>query len=73
MKKKVQIMGSFKYLSEARIQEYEKHKSDLKLLKSIVKKYGTSEQYNFLFRSSEKATYSAYVYSVNSGKENEGI
>ena len=63
-----QIMGSFKYLSEARIQEYEKHKSDLKLLKSIVKKYGTSEQYNFLFRSSEKATYSAYVYSVNSGK-----
>ena len=62
-----QIMGTHKYLSEARVQEYEKHKNDLKKLKCVIKKYGTREQYAFLFRSVEKATYSAYVRSVNSG------
>lgn len=64
-----QIMGDCNYLSEARVQEYEKHKEDLKLLKRTVKKYGTAEEYQFLFRSSEKASYSAYVHSVNSGEK----
>ncbi len=64
-----QIMGECHYLSEARVQEYEKHKADLRLLKRTVKKYGTKEEYQFLFRSSEKASYSAYVHSVNSGEK----
>ena len=34
-----------------------------------MKRYGTQEQYTLLFRSTEKATYSAYVRSVNSGEK----
>lgn len=64
-----QIMGECHYLSEARVQEYEKHKADLQLLKKTVRKYGTKEEYQFLFRSSEKASYSAYVHSVNFGEK----
>lgn len=49
-----QIMGTHKYLSEARVQEYEKHKNDLKKLKCVIKKYGTREQYEFLFLQCRK-------------------
>ncbi len=57
------------YLSFARVQEYEKHKSDLKMLKALYKKYLSKEEYDFMFRSDEAGTYSAYVNSVNSGKK----
>lgn len=59
------IMKGFGYLSEARVAEYEKHGADLKILKSVMKKYASKEEYDYLFRSSEKGTYSAYVNSVN--------
>lgn len=60
------IMKGFRYLSEARVAEYEKHGADLKILKTVMRKYGSKENYDYLFRSNENGTYSAYVNSVNS-------
>lgn len=56
------------YLSDARISSYNKHKGDLKILKDIIHKYGTSEDFNQMFRVMEDNNYSAYVGSVNSNK-----
>lgn len=63
------IMLGENYLSDARIKSYEKHKTDLQILKEVVKEYGTQEQYNDLFRRDVKGSYSAYVNSYNCGKE----
>lgn len=60
------IMNGYTYLSDARVAEYEKHKSDLACLKHYIKEYGTQQQFDFLFRGTEKGSYSAYVHSVNS-------
>lgn len=62
-----QIMKGYTYLSEARVHEYEKHAADLKVLKHVIRKYKSREEYNLLFRSDEKGTYAAYVNSFNSG------
>lgn len=59
------IMKGYKYLSDARVAEYEKHKADLKCLKELVKIYKTDKEYDYLFRSTEAGTYSSYVNSVN--------
>ncbi len=64
------IMKGFDYLSDARVEEYNKHKKDLAILKRVIRKYCTKEEYNNLFRSTEKSTYSAYVNSCNTGKKN---
>lgn len=64
-----QIMKGYTYLSEARVQEYEKHARDLKILKDVIKKYKSKEEYDTLFRSNEKGTYAAYVNSYNSGEK----
>lgn len=63
------IMKGSEFLSEARVKEYEKHKEDLQVLKKVVRKYCTREDYDYLFRSTEKGTYSAYVNSCNTGKK----
>lgn len=57
------------YLSFARVEEYKKHKSDLQMLKALYKKCLSKEEYDFMFRSDETGTYSAYVNSVNSSKK----
>ena len=57
-----------KWLSQARISAYEKHKKDLALLKACVKDFCTTEEYDYLFRSDSDASYSAYVGSVNCDK-----
>lgn len=62
------LMGET-YLSDARILKYEKHEHDLKVLKSIFKRYATKDKYNEMFRMKEKGTYSAYVNSSNSGSK----
>ncbi|MDO4976604.1 MAG: type II CRISPR RNA-guided endonuclease Cas9, partial [Eubacteriales bacterium] len=62
------ILRGFDYLSEARIEDYEKHGKDLKILKKLMKEYGTEEQYNKMFRSEENGSYSAYVNSVSHDK-----
>lgn len=59
------IMKGFHYLSEARVEQYENHKADLKLLQKVLKKYDT-KAYNEMFRCMKEGNYSAYVGSVNS-------
>lgn len=63
------VLKGYSYLSEARVGEYEKHKVDLKLLKSVYRKYASPEDYEKMFRSGENGTYSAYVNSYNNGKK----
>lgn len=59
-------LKGYDYLSCARVELYEKHKKDLKLLKALYRKYKTEEEYNRMFRSNTDGTYSAYVNSLNS-------
>lgn len=61
------VLKGGNYLSEARVTEYEKHRRDLNILKSVIKKYKSKEEYDWLFRSEEAGSYSAYVNSVNTG------
>lgn len=60
------ILKGKTYLSEARVEEYNKHHNDLKRLKSLYHELKTQEDYDRMFRSGEKGTYSAYVNSYNS-------
>ena len=63
------------YLSCARVELYEKHKKDLKLLKALYRKYKTKEEYDRMFNSFNpkkypshkmEVSYAAYVNSLNS-------
>ena len=54
-----EIMHGCRYLSESRVKDYDKHHSDLKKLKNVIKKYCDKTVY-------DNGTYSAYVNSVNS-------
>ena len=54
------------YLSDARVEEYQKHHDDLKTLKQLYIKYKTKEEFDRMFRSEEEGYYSAYVNSYNS-------
>ncbi|MGN0170680.1 MAG: type II CRISPR RNA-guided endonuclease Cas9 [Lachnospiraceae bacterium] len=63
------IMSGVNWLSEARVRNYEKHKRDLSILKSCIKKYCPKEEYEYLFREDCDGSYSAYIGSVNSGKK----
>lgn len=58
------VMKGSKYLSEARVKDYEKHKKDLTLLKKVIHEY-VPEEYDEMFREMEAGSYSAYVNSVN--------
>ncbi|MBR3509983.1 MAG: type II CRISPR RNA-guided endonuclease Cas9 [Lachnospiraceae bacterium] len=62
------ILKGKKYLSEARVEEYEKHGNDLKLLKQLYVDY--KKEYDQMFRSEKAGSYSAYVNSFNSEKNN---
>lgn len=57
--------GVFEYLSDARVELYEKHKKDLHLLKTVYHTY-LPNKYNEMFREMHDNNYSAYVNSVNS-------
>lgn len=49
--------------------EYEQHKSDLKALKYIVRKYLDRAQYDEIFRTAgEKPNYVSYSYNVTDVK-----
>ncbi len=63
------IMDGYQYLSEARIASYDKHKKDLKVLKSVFRKYKTPEDYDRFFRSDADGSYGDYVGSYNSGEK----
>lgn len=60
------IRKGYDYLSLARVDAYEKHCKNLKILKGLYRKYKTQEAYDKMFRSEEDGTYSAYVNSSNS-------
>lgn len=68
-------LKGYDYLSCARVELYEKHREDLKLLKALYRRYKTKKEYNKMFNgfdsSSEKngkkeVSYAAYVNSLNS-------
>lgn len=63
------ILKGNNYLSVSRVEEYEKHALDLKLLKQVVRENRSKEDYDYLFRSDKPGSYSAYVNSVNSNAE----
>ena len=62
------ILHGYKFLSDSRVAEYEKHANDLKLLKEVYKRFKTTDEYNAMFRMEESGSYSAYVKSVNSSR-----
>lgn len=56
------IIGNGKNISEAKVKIYEKHKSDLKQLKTLVKKYLPHQDYLDIFRCKNgKENYAAYI------------
>lgn len=64
------ILQGHESLSKARVFSYEKHESDLCILKKLFKEYAP-EQYDSMFRVMADHNYSSYVGSVNSGKIQE--
>ncbi|MBQ3513093.1 MAG: type II CRISPR RNA-guided endonuclease Cas9 [Lachnospiraceae bacterium] len=58
------IIKGNKYLSESRVELFEEHKKDRKMLQSVLKKYDM-KAYNEMFRVMKEGNYSAYVGSVN--------
>ncbi|MCQ2082621.1 MAG: type II CRISPR RNA-guided endonuclease Cas9 [Lachnospiraceae bacterium] len=58
------IMRGTQYISFARVDMYEKHQEDLRLLKSVFKK--DKKVYNDFFRDMQPGNYSSYIGSVNS-------
>lgn len=44
------IKGNKDYICQSKVETYEKHQSDLKLLKKIVKKYLSQDKYNEVFK-----------------------
>lgn len=63
------ILKGYNYLSDSRVDSYNKHKKDLKKLQHVIRKYGTPEDYEMMFRSDKTGSYSAYVNSYNSGEK----
>ena len=65
------ILNGKAYISEAMLTKYNKHQDDLKLLKTLVRKYN-KEQYNFLFRyevNQQGAIIKNYVNYIQADKK----
>lgn len=62
------IMRGQNYLSFARVNEYEKHKEDLRILKDYIGKY-LPDHYDEMFREMKDGNYSAYVGSTNDSEK----
>lgn len=57
-----QILGDYKYISEAMCSKYDQHKQDLIALKQYIKSEYGKEKYDEVFRKREKvANYAAYI------------
>ncbi len=63
----VELLGDSRFLSDAKIAVYEKHKKDLKVLKTVLKQ--DTAAYNEIFKSTGKASYAAYVKHATTGKK----
>lgn len=55
------IMGGNQYISEAKVALFNQNRKDLRLLKELVKKYCSRDQYDGFFHSLEKGFFSSYV------------
>lgn len=64
-------LKGYDYISLARVDSYNKHCEDLKLLKELYRKYKTQKEYDEMFRSNADESYSAYVNSTNSSAESK--
>ena len=70
-----EALDGHQYISDAKVAVYEKHKKDLKVLKSVIKESFRSE-YDRIFRDPEcESNYCAYVgsYSTNGRNDNNSI
>lgn len=66
-----EIRDGEKYISVAKINSYEEHGRELKLLKKIIKEGANSEVYDDFFRNKDnKNNYTAYVGNGNTKKAN---
>lgn len=61
------ILKGEKYLSHARVADYEKHKKDLQILKRAIHKH-CPDKYDALFREMEEGSYSAYVHFAHNNE-----
>lgn len=63
------LLGVHATLSEAMVAKYEKHRRDLALLKKILRRYGSSADYDKMFKSApaEEKNYTAYCGKVKFG------
>lgn len=59
------------FISQAKIAQYNRHKSDLKELKYLVKKYCSKKEYNEMFRGESKSGYSSYVTNFKSNEDDK--
>jgi len=58
----VDILGTDEYISFAKVKQYEKHKTNLRLLRDIILKYCFKDEYHRMFNDEKEAgSYSAYV------------
>lgn len=62
------IMAGKLYLSEAKVDQYDKNKQDLNKLKEVIKEYAPGE-YESYFHSFDDGAFSSYIGSVNSKKK----
>ncbi len=59
-----EILGNSKFLSFAKVSQYNKHKSNLQNIKKLILKYLPKEDYDKIFKSMEKNSYAHYVGKV---------
>lgn len=64
------IMGTHSFISEARVESYEKHKNDLRILKELYKEYA-KDSYDDMFRNMTDNSYCAYVGKTSSNKTSQ--
>lgn len=59
------ILGDYAYISESQVALYEAHKKDLRILKSLIKKYAHSQYADAFRHENVKGNYANYVGSTN--------
>jgi CRISPR-associated endonuclease Csn1 len=58
------VMGGYAYISDAKISLFDQNRKDLKLLKSLVRKY-TPDSYDSFFHSGDVGMFSSYVGKIH--------
>ena len=65
----VDILQDNEFLSDARVEQYESHKENLKKLRKLIKKY-LPDEYNKFFNSTNEKDYASYSSYVGHIKKN---